>query len=454
MTDNAGIDKPAENDCAEDLTGKVLVASRRIGRFRHGDCSEHKGRKRERHDQEEYALPPEPGDAEAPERRPNNEGKSIAARPHAERAAPLSLVGPDDANDRQRCGQEQCRAEACGGAGGDQGADGRRKGAAERRDGQHGRADLEGEPPAIEIGDQAAGQKQARIGEVVGVKHPLQRRNRSAQRAADRLHRKINDGGVHLGDQHAKAERAEHRKLSAGDADRPLRRHAWTNHGFHAECPCPFLFFESRTSLLTAFCQECRLMPRMAAMRRADRLFDSIQTLRTAKAPVTAEALARRLEVTVRTVYRDVAALQARRVPIEGAAGVGYVLRHGFDLPPLMFTTEEIEAIAVAMRMLGRTGDAGLQAAAETVLSKVTVALPQPLRAHRTGPPVFVSHRGAPPPPVADLAAIRAAIRDERKLRVAYGDERGARTERTIWPFAIAYFAEATLVNAWCELRD
>ena len=195
-------------------------------------------------------------------------------------------------------------------------------------------------------------------------------------------------------------------------------------------------------------------MPRMAAMRRADRLFDIIQTLRTAKAPVTAEALARRLEVTVRTVYRDVAALQARRVPIEGAAGVGYVLRHGFDLPPLMFTTEEIEAIAVAMRMLRRTGDVGLQAAAETVLSKVTVALPDALRAHLTEPPVFVSRHGAPTPPVADLAAIRAAIRGERKLRVAYGDEKGACTERTIWPFAIAYFAEATLVNAWCELRD
>ncbi len=113
-------------------------------------------------------------------------------------------------------------------------------------------------------------------------------------------------------------------------------------------------------------------------MRRADRLFDIIQTLRTAQAPVTAESLAKHLEVTVRTVYRDIATLQARRVPIEGAAGIGYVLRRGFDLPPLMFSTEEIEAIAVGMRMLRRTGDAGLQAAAETVLSKVTVACPTP----------------------------------------------------------------------------
>src|SRR5215813_9484551 len=173
-------------------------------------------------------------------------------------------------------------------------------------------------------------------------------------------------------------------------------------------------------------------------MRRADRLFDIIQRVRTANGPVTAEALAKWLEVTVRTVYRDIATLQARRVPIEGAAGIGYVLRRGFDLPPLMFTADEIEAIAVAMRMLRRTGDDGLQAAAEMVLSKVTVALPDSLREHLSELPFFVSHHGAPPPPVADLAAIRAAIRDER----------------TIWPFAIAYFAEATLVNAWCELRD
>src|SRR5438445_2613130 len=108
-------------------------------------------------------------------------------------------------------------------------------------------------------------------------------------------------------------------------------------------------------------------------MRRSDRLFEIIQALRTAAQPVTAAALAEELEVTVRTVYRDVATLQARRVPIEGAAGIGYVLRRGFDLPPLMFTIEEIEAIAVGARLVSRTGDPGLQDAAESVLSKVTV---------------------------------------------------------------------------------
>jgi predicted DNA-binding transcriptional regulator YafY len=189
-------------------------------------------------------------------------------------------------------------------------------------------------------------------------------------------------------------------------------------------------------------------------MRRADRLFDVIQALRTAKRPMTAATLAERLEVTVRTVYRDIATLQARRVPIEGAAGIGYVLRRGFDLPPLMFTEDEIEAIAVAMRMLRRTGDRGLQAAARNVLSKVTVALPDALRAHLATPPVFVSERGAPIPPVADMSAIRAAIRDEKKLRLAYSDGKGDRTQRIVWPIAVAYYAESTLVSAWCELRD
>ncbi len=189
-------------------------------------------------------------------------------------------------------------------------------------------------------------------------------------------------------------------------------------------------------------------------MRRSDRLFDIIQRLRTARGPTTAAALAEELEVTVRTVYRDVATLQARRVPIEGAPGLGYVLRHGFDLPPLMFTTEEIEAIAVGARLVARTGDSGLQAAAESVLSKVTVVLPDALRAQLATAPFFVSSSGAPVPESVDLSAVRQAIRDERKLDIVYRDEKGTRTRRTIWPIAVAYYVQATLICGWCELRQ
>src|ERR1700744_471559 len=145
-------------------------------------------------------------------------------------------------------------------------------------------------------------------------------------------------------------------------------------------------------------------------MRPADRLFDIIQRLRTARGPMTAAALAEELEVTVRTVYRDVATLQARRVPIEGAAGVGYMLRRGFDLPPLMFTTDELEAIAVGARLVSRTGDPGLQYASESVLSKLTVVLPEALRAQLASAPIFVSESGAPVPERIDLATVRQAI--------------------------------------------
>jgi predicted DNA-binding transcriptional regulator YafY len=188
-------------------------------------------------------------------------------------------------------------------------------------------------------------------------------------------------------------------------------------------------------------------------LRRSDRLFEIIQLLRVAARPLTAAHMADALEVTVRTVYRDVAALQARRVPIEGAPGLGYVLRRGFDLPPLMFTTEEIEAIAIGARLVRRTGDVGLQQAAESVLSKVQVILPDELRGHLAGATFLVSDAGAHSSPAVDVSEIREAIRARRKLRIIYVDEPGHRTHRTIRPVAVAYYVQATLIAAWCELR-
>src|SRR2546423_13404029 len=126
-------------------------------------------------------------------------------------------------------------------------------------------------------------------------------------------------------------------------------------------------------------------------MRRADRLFDIIQALRAAPQPITAAMLADKLEVTVRTVYRDIAALQGSRVPIEGAPGLGYVLRRGFDLPPLMFTAEEADAIAVGVRLLRRLRDPKLQAAAERVLAKLAAVVPRELQSQLVAAPLFVS---------------------------------------------------------------
>jgi predicted DNA-binding transcriptional regulator YafY len=189
-------------------------------------------------------------------------------------------------------------------------------------------------------------------------------------------------------------------------------------------------------------------------MRRADRLFDIVQTLRTAGAPLTAAAMAEQLEVTVRTIYRDIAALQASRVPIEGAPGLGYVLRRGFDLPPLMFTSDEIDAIAVGARHVRRLRDPQLQQAAESVLAKVTAIVPETLQPHLRTPPFFVSEGSAPPLTVADPAEIRDAIHTRRKIAIAYVDGEGRRSRRTIWPIALAYYVDVTVIAAWCELRS
>jgi predicted DNA-binding transcriptional regulator YafY len=189
-------------------------------------------------------------------------------------------------------------------------------------------------------------------------------------------------------------------------------------------------------------------------MRRADRLFDIIQILRVAKSPTTAAQLAEDLEVTVRTVYRDISTLQASRVPIEGAAGIGYVLRKGFDLPPLMFNADEIDAIAIGARLLRRLRDPGLRDAAESVLAKVASVLPGAPRRDIITAPFFVSDGEAAIPEGVDLADVRLAIRESRKLHITYADASGARSERTIWPIAMVYYVDLTVVAAWCELRQ
>src|SRR4051812_13028012 len=167
-----------------------------------------------------------------------------------------------------------------------------------------------------------------------------------------------------------------------------------------------------------------------AMARRADRLFEIIQILRGATGPLTAAALARKLEVTVRTVYRDVAALQAQRVPIEGAAGVGYVLRPGFDMPPLMLTVEEIEAIATGARLLRRIRDPKLNEAAERVLAKVAALLPGALRPQIEAAPLYISDGSAVAPQGIDPSEVRRAIRERRKLRISYRDAFGRVSER------------------------
>ncbi|CAN7215139.1 helix-turn-helix transcriptional regulator [Neorhizobium tomejilense] len=189
-------------------------------------------------------------------------------------------------------------------------------------------------------------------------------------------------------------------------------------------------------------------------MRKASRLFEIIQILRLARKPVTAAEIALQLEVTVRSIYRDIAALQAMRVPIEGGRGIGYILRPGFTLPPLMLSIEETEAIVLALALLERTGDTELRQAAKQVNRKIAAVVPAPLAGTFSANALHAWGSIAPVPDALDLAMVRRAIRDEQKLALDYRDEYARATERTIRPVALIYYSQTANIVAWCELRQ
>ncbi len=188
-------------------------------------------------------------------------------------------------------------------------------------------------------------------------------------------------------------------------------------------------------------------------MRRADRLFEIIQILRQAGKPITAATLAETLEVNIRTIYRDIAALQATRVPIDGEAGIGYIMRRGYDLAPLMFDVEEIEAITVGLGLLSRTGDAGLQSAAQRASAKIAEILPTERRQETDGGHLAVSTWGAAKPNAVDLSAIRRSLRESKVLSLSYLDEEGKATAREILPLALIYYVQVVVLAGWCRLR-
>ncbi|MBW9067961.1 helix-turn-helix transcriptional regulator [Agrobacterium pusense] len=189
-------------------------------------------------------------------------------------------------------------------------------------------------------------------------------------------------------------------------------------------------------------------------MRKASRLFEIIQILRLARRPVTAQTIADMLEITVRSVYRDMAALQTMRVPIAGERGVGYILRPGFNLPPLMFSIEETEAIVLALAMVDRTGDMELRRAAKNASDKIAASLPEPLSKTLSANALHAWGSIAPAPAGLDLSTVRRAVRDEETLEIIYRDEAGAETRRRVRPIAVIYYSETVNIVAWCELRQ
>ncbi|MES2861346.1 MAG: YafY family protein [Pseudomonadota bacterium] len=189
-------------------------------------------------------------------------------------------------------------------------------------------------------------------------------------------------------------------------------------------------------------------------MRRADRLFQIVQLLRRSGKPLTAEAMAAELETSKRSVYRDISALMGQRVPIRGEAGIGYVLDSGFDMPPLMLTSDEIEAAVLGAQWVAGRGDPALARAARDLIAKIAATVPERLR------PVVLEPALSSPgswnilPDVIDMAAVRGAIHGARKVALHYRDEREVETRRTVWPFQVAYRETTRIVVAWCEIRD
>ena len=189
-------------------------------------------------------------------------------------------------------------------------------------------------------------------------------------------------------------------------------------------------------------------------MTRTGRLFQLMDALRGNRRPVTAASLAGQLGVSERTIYRDIQTLAQLGAPVEGSAGVGYMLRSGFFLPPLMFDADELEALVLGARWVRHQGDAALGEAAERALAKIATATPRDLRDHMAETSLWVpaGPQAAVPDPFVQPA--REAIRRQCKLHISYRDEQGAPSERLVWPFALAFFQERRVMAAWCELRD
>lgn len=188
-------------------------------------------------------------------------------------------------------------------------------------------------------------------------------------------------------------------------------------------------------------------------MARSERLLNLLQVLRRARTAVTGAALAQELGVSIRTLYRDIASLQSLGAVVDGEPGVGYVLRGGLLLPPLMLTEEEIEALVLGSRWVEKRGDPRLASAAGDALTKIAAVLPRDLRQDLEASTLLVGPRKPTPKEAIDATVLRRAIRSECKLRMTYRDAKGSDSRRVVWPFAMGYFEEARILVAWCETR-
>jgi predicted DNA-binding transcriptional regulator YafY len=189
-------------------------------------------------------------------------------------------------------------------------------------------------------------------------------------------------------------------------------------------------------------------------MSRSERLFDLLQALRRHRRPVSGKLLSDEIGVSIRTLYRDIASLQAQGATIEGEPGVGYVLKPGFLLPPLMFPPEEIEALVLGSRWVVDRADDHLRDAARSALARIAAVLPPDLREELDASALLVGPGINLPADAIDPALLRKAIRTERKLSLSYRDGAGVESQRVVWPFALAFFDQVRVLLGWCERRQ
>jgi predicted DNA-binding transcriptional regulator YafY len=188
-------------------------------------------------------------------------------------------------------------------------------------------------------------------------------------------------------------------------------------------------------------------------LARSDRLMALTQILRRHRLPVTAAALAEETGVSARTLYRDIATLAASGVPVRGEAGVGYVLEAGFDLPPLMLSAEECEALMLGARFVRERGDAGLQRVIDDAIAKIEAVLPETVRLGLRESSLYAPMFGTMPDEIISSEELRRAIRDNCKIRLHYRDLSERETHRTVWPVMLGYFERTRGLVAWCEMR-
>lgn len=186
-------------------------------------------------------------------------------------------------------------------------------------------------------------------------------------------------------------------------------------------------------------------------MNRTERLLTLLQIFRKHRRPVSGQKLADELNISIRTLYRDIATLQSQGADIEGEPGVGYILRPGFFIPPLMFSQTEMEALMLGILWVSTFGDRPLAKAAADVLSKIKEVLPVKIRSGmgavplRVGPPISKKCQNE------DLSILRDAIRDEFKIKIIYESKDNRQSQSVIWPFAIGYFNNGRILVGWCE---